>query len=136
MIRLIKAKEVDSTNDWIKRNISKLKDLDSLIADTQDSGKGRNSKNWFSPRGGLWMSVLIEKFPGNDGALSLLCATAVCEVLEDVIVPVDRYPGAWHFEGLSLDLLRSGHGDGKEGQGGEPGEPCERELSDAVVIGG
>ncbi|MEJ2568164.1 MAG: biotin--[acetyl-CoA-carboxylase] ligase [candidate division WOR-3 bacterium] len=29
-----------------------------------------------------WMSILLEKFSGNDGALSLLCATAVCEVLE------------------------------------------------------
>jgi BirA family biotin operon repressor/biotin-[acetyl-CoA-carboxylase] ligase len=83
MVRLIKAKEVDSTNEWIKKHLSKLKDLDSFIAETQDSGKGRNSKNWFSPRGGLWMSVLIEKFPGNDGALSLLCATSVCEVLEE-----------------------------------------------------
>ena len=83
MIRLIKAKEVDSTNDWIKKNLPKLKDLDSLVAETQDSGKGRNSKNWFSPRGGLWMSIFIEEFPGNDGALSLLCAVAVCEVLEE-----------------------------------------------------
>jgi BirA family transcriptional regulator, biotin operon repressor / biotin---[acetyl-CoA-carboxylase] ligase len=83
MVKLIKAKEVDSTNEWIKNHFSELKDLDSFIAETQNSGKGRNSKNWFSPRGGLWMSVLIEKFPGNDGALSLLCATAVCEVLEE-----------------------------------------------------
>ncbi len=83
MVRLIKAKEVDSTNEWIKNHLSRLKDLDSFIADTQNSGKGRNSKNWFSPKGGLWLSILLEDFSGNDGALSLLCATAVCEVLEE-----------------------------------------------------
>jgi len=82
MVKLIKAKEVDSTNEWIKKRLSKLGDLDSLIAETQNSGKGKNSKNWFSPKGGLWLSVLLKDFSGNDGALSLLCATAVCEVLE------------------------------------------------------
>lgn len=83
MARLIKAEEVDSTNEWIKRNIERLNDLDSFIAKIQHSGKGRNSKNWFSPEGGLWLSVLLEKFPGNAGSLSLLCATATCEVLEE-----------------------------------------------------
>jgi BirA family biotin operon repressor/biotin-[acetyl-CoA-carboxylase] ligase len=83
MVRLIKAKEVDSTNEWIKKHLSKLKDLDSFIAETQNLGKGRNSKNWFSPKGGLWLSILLENFSGNDGALSLLCATSVCEVLEE-----------------------------------------------------
>jgi len=83
MPRLIKAEEVDSTNEWIKRNLGKLGDLDSCIAETQSSGKGRNSKNWFSPKGGLWFSILLENFSGEAGTLSLLCATATCEALEE-----------------------------------------------------
>ncbi|MBN1694897.1 biotin--[acetyl-CoA-carboxylase] ligase [candidate division WOR-3 bacterium] len=83
MPRLIKAEEVDSTNEWIKKRLSKLNDLDSFIAEIQNSGKGRNSKDWFSPRGGLWFSILLEKFQGAEGALSLLCATAVCDALEE-----------------------------------------------------
>ena len=82
MPRLIKAEEVDSTNEWVKRHLGKLGDLDSFIAKTQSSGKGRNSKNWFSPKGGLWFSILLENFSGNEGALSLLSATATCEALE------------------------------------------------------
>ena len=82
MPRLIKADEVDSTNEWIKKRIRKLGDLDSFIARIQTSGKGRNSKNWFSPDGGLWFSLVLEKFSGQSGALSLLCAVAVCEALE------------------------------------------------------
>ena len=82
MPRLIKAEKVDSTNEWIKNHLEKLADLDSLIANIQTSGKGRNSKNWFSPQGGLWFSILLEKFQENGGALSLLCATITCEVLE------------------------------------------------------
>jgi BirA family biotin operon repressor/biotin-[acetyl-CoA-carboxylase] ligase len=82
MPRLIKTKEVDSTNEWMKKRLSKLQDLDSFISEIQNSGKGRNSKDWFSPKGGLWFSILLEKFTGTEGALSLLCATAVCEALE------------------------------------------------------
>lgn len=82
MPRLIKANEVDSTNEWMKKRLSKLYDLDSLIAKTQTEGKGRNSKSWFSPEGGLWFSVIIENFSGNAGELSLLCATVICMVLE------------------------------------------------------
>jgi BirA family biotin operon repressor/biotin-[acetyl-CoA-carboxylase] ligase len=83
MPRLIKAEEVDSTNEWIKRQQEKLGDLDSFIAKTQNAGKGRNSKTWFSPKGGLWFSIFLENFSNNEGALSLLCATAVCDVLEE-----------------------------------------------------
>jgi BirA family biotin operon repressor/biotin-[acetyl-CoA-carboxylase] ligase len=82
MPRLIQVKEVDSTNEWIKRHLEKLGDLDSCIAETQSSGKGRNSQNWFSPKGGLWFSILLKNFAGEAGTLSLLCATAACEVLE------------------------------------------------------
>lgn len=82
MPRMIKADEVDSTNEWMKRHLDKLSDLDSLIAKVQTSGKGRNGKNWFSPSGGLWFSLLLENFSGNAGALSQLCAVTVCEVLE------------------------------------------------------
>lgn len=83
MSRLIKAEEVDSTNEWVKRQQEKLGDLDSFIAETQSAGKGRNSKTWFSPKGGLWFSIFLEHFSNNEGALSLLCATATCEVLEE-----------------------------------------------------
>ena len=103
MIRLIKAKEVDSTNEWIKNHLSKLKDLDSFIAETQNSGKGRNSKNWFSPKGGLWLSVLLENFSGNDGALALLCATSVCEVLEEnTILANIKWPNDIILKGKKL----------------------------------
>ncbi len=82
MPRMIKTDEVDSTNEWMKKRLDKLQDLDSLIAKVQTSGKARNGKNWFSPSGGLWFSVYLENFSGTAGALSQLCAVTVCEVLE------------------------------------------------------
>lgn len=103
MPRLINAEVVDSTNEWVKRNLEKLGDLDSFIAETQSSGKGRNSKNWFSPKGGLWFSILIENFSDNEGALSLLCATATCEVLEghNLLTNI-KWPNDIIFKGKKL----------------------------------
>ncbi len=103
MPRLIKADEVDSTNEWMKKRLSKLNDLDSLIARTQTEGKGRNSKSWFSPQGGLWFSVIIEKFSGNVGELSLLCSTVICEVLEKYGLPTNiKWPNDIILKGRKL----------------------------------
>jgi BirA family biotin operon repressor/biotin-[acetyl-CoA-carboxylase] ligase len=82
MPRMIKIDEVDSTNEWMKKNLNKLRSFDSVIAKIQTSGKGRNGKNWFSPSGGLWVSICLENFSAPAGALSQLCVVVVCEVLE------------------------------------------------------
>ncbi|MEA1912968.1 MAG: biotin--[acetyl-CoA-carboxylase] ligase [candidate division WOR-3 bacterium] len=83
MPKIIKLEEVDSTNEWIKKNRKRLSDLDSVIAITQTAGKGRGSNRWFSPPGGLWLSLMIEKFPGNRGSLSLASSVATAETLEN-----------------------------------------------------
>ncbi len=83
MPKIIKLEEVDSTNEWIKKNRKRLSDLDSVIAITQTAGKGRGSNRWFSPPGGLWLSLMIEKFPGSRGSLSLVSSVATAETLEN-----------------------------------------------------
>lgn len=83
MLNLIKLEEVDSTNEWAKRNIEKLSDLDGVIARIQTRGKGRGSKKWFSPSGGLWLTLMIKEFPSNKGVLSQLSSLAIAEVLEN-----------------------------------------------------
>lgn len=83
MLNLIKLEEVDSTNEWVKRNIEKLSDLDGVIAKIQTRGKGRGSNKWFSPSGGLWLTLMIKEFPSNKGVLSQLSSVAIAEVLEN-----------------------------------------------------
>jgi len=83
MLNLIKLEEVDSTNEWVKRNIEKLSDLDGIIARIQTRGKGRGSNKWFSPPGGLWLTLMIKEFPSNKGVLSQLSSVAIAEVLEN-----------------------------------------------------
>lgn len=83
MLNLIKLEEVDSTNEWAKRNIEKLSDLDGVIARIQTRGKGRGFNKWFSPSGGLWLTLMIKEFPSNKGVLSQLSSVAIAEVLEN-----------------------------------------------------
>ncbi|MEO0293679.1 MAG: biotin--[acetyl-CoA-carboxylase] ligase [candidate division WOR-3 bacterium] len=103
MPRIIKLEEVDSTNEWAKRNLSKLEDLDSVIAEVQTQGKGRNGKSWFSPKGGLWFSVILTNFNGGIGALSQLCAVSVCEILSKLGVnPKVKWPNDIILKGRKL----------------------------------
>lgn len=103
MPRLIKAKEVDSTNEWIKKHLNKLEDLDSFLAETQNEGKGRNTKDWFSPKGGLWFSCLVKEFSGNTGELSLLTAVVVCETIRKYDIPAKiKWPNDIFLHGKKL----------------------------------
>ncbi|MCK4226079.1 biotin--[acetyl-CoA-carboxylase] ligase [candidate division WOR-3 bacterium] len=83
MYNIIKLKEVDSTNEWIKRNREKLSDFDGVMASIQTAGKGRGSNTWSSPPGGLWLSIMIKEFSDSKGALSLLTSVSIAEALEN-----------------------------------------------------
>jgi len=82
-MRTIFLPEVDSTNEWMKRNIDSLQDGDVVYAGIQTQGKGREGKKWHSPPGGLWMSVLLEK----EAPYNFIVPVAVCEFLTGEGIP-------------------------------------------------
>jgi len=52
--------KIDSTQSFaatIANN--KAEDGAIIISETQDSGKGRLGRNWVSPRGGIWLSIIL-----------------------------------------------------------------------------
>lgn len=55
-----------------------------VVADTQRTGRGRRGRIWHSPRGGLWMSVVLRpRAPAATlGPLGLAVAVAVAEAVE------------------------------------------------------
>jgi BirA family biotin operon repressor/biotin-[acetyl-CoA-carboxylase] ligase len=57
-----------------------------IVADEQDEGIGRGKKKWASPRGGLWMSLIIK--PKIEFAkinmISVISAISVCEAINDI----------------------------------------------------
>lgn len=52
-----------------------------ILADRQTGGRGRRGKSFFSPRGGLYLSLIWKK--RLDAPFTVLCAAAVCRVLRE-----------------------------------------------------
>ena len=53
-------KEIDSTNTYCKINSKNLNNKTIVIAEKQLSGRGKNNRKWFSPKGGLYFSILLK----------------------------------------------------------------------------
>jgi len=77
---------VDSTNDEALR-ITEEKGLNGtiILAETQTSGRGRGSKKWLSPYGGLWFSIILKPkiSPLKISIITLLSSLAVAETIKE-----------------------------------------------------
>lgn len=75
---------VDSTQKFAS-SISKNDGIGSVvIAQTQNSGKGRLGRPWISPKGGIWMSVILD--PNFDISKITLIPLAAAIALHDAIL--------------------------------------------------
>jgi len=76
---------VNSTQDELKRLEDEAEDGTVLLAETQRTGRGRLSRSWFSPRGGIWMSVLLRpSWPRSHQILTLAFGAAVTRAVYNV----------------------------------------------------
>jgi BirA family biotin operon repressor/biotin-[acetyl-CoA-carboxylase] ligase len=71
--------EVDSTNDYAKTLIKDSPEGTVILADTQISGRARFNNKWFSPEGGLWLSIILH--PLDHSLISIIAGIAVCKTL-------------------------------------------------------
>lgn len=70
--------EIDSTNDELKRRASDLEEGFVFIADTQNKGKGRNGKNFYSPKqSGIYMSLFLKPNLSIQHSLKLTACASV-----------------------------------------------------------
>ncbi len=80
--------KLGSTNDELKRRIEDgtAEPGDACVAYAQDGGRGRLGRSFFSPSGGIYLSVYIEPdFPPEQmPVVSAIAATAVCRALDTV----------------------------------------------------
>ncbi|MCX7715793.1 MAG: biotin--[acetyl-CoA-carboxylase] ligase [Endomicrobia bacterium] len=55
-------KTISSTMDIAKEIVNKNKDIENVlvIAEKQTKGKGRIKRRWFSPKGGVWFSLILK----------------------------------------------------------------------------
>lgn len=85
--RPIRFRSVGSTND-IAMEAARAGVEPGLVvqADLQERGKGRKERDWRSPEGGLWMSVVLDADlpPNAAGLIPLAVGVACCRGLEEV----------------------------------------------------
>lgn len=75
---------VSSTNDYIKD-----KDLFLVIANSQTGGKGTNNRSFFSPSGGIYLSVKVDVKTENLPFVTAYTAVAVLKALDNIGLVAD-----------------------------------------------
>lgn len=79
---------IDSTQDYAL-DIAKESDKNGhvIVASVQHSGRGRRTRRWVSPDGGVWMSVIMQSdsLVNQTNLLPLAASCALCDAIQDVI---------------------------------------------------
>ena len=78
--RFFRLGEVESTNEYVKAILKDAPEGTVVLADVQTAGKGRKGRSWYSPEGGLWMSILLDHC--DSCLMPLAAAVAICEAFE------------------------------------------------------
>ena len=83
--KLVFLQEVDSTSNYAKELAGYgASEGTVVIAETQKRGRGRRGREWVSPAGGLWFSVVLKPMfsAGEAVRLVFVASVAVAETLE------------------------------------------------------
>ena len=109
-----------STNAEAKRIASSAENGTVVVAEVQTSGRGRMERPWHSPKGGVWMSVILKpRIPPNLAPrVNMAAAVAVARALEglyaleveikwpnDLLVEEKKVSGILTEIGAEMDLL-------------------------------
>ena len=70
-MKFLKFNEIDSTNNYMKENISSFANYDIVSSKVQTSGRGRRGNTWLSPEGMALFSFLLKP----EKTLSIIEAT-------------------------------------------------------------
>ncbi len=79
--------EVRSTNEWAKElAVAGASHGTVVVAETQKSGRGRLAREWISPAGGLWFSLILRPnlHPAEAAKLTFVAGLAVADVLNEM----------------------------------------------------
>jgi BirA family biotin operon repressor/biotin-[acetyl-CoA-carboxylase] ligase len=82
---------ISSTNDYAKTLLYEAPEGTVILSDEQTDAHGRHGASWYSPVGGLWMSVLLN--PDAATLVSIAAGVAVCTSLHTFgITPGLKWP--------------------------------------------
>ena len=92
-------------NNWLKYSPIKKCIPIAIVAKEQFSGIGQNSRPWFSPKGGIWLSAAYPIFSSKFSSeiFSLSVAIKLCEMLNMESINVDlKWPNDIFYESKKL----------------------------------
>ena len=91
---------------WIENKPVKKNQPKAIFASSQKFGKGQLDRNWYSPKGGVWVSAAIkseEQYEKNYQLFGLAVALALVERIERIGVNVDiKWPNDLLVDGKKL----------------------------------
>lgn len=104
MNQIIHIPVVDSTNNYLKTRIGMLEDRSAVWADEQTGGKGRLGRNWTSPKGNLYLSVLFRDMTCDISLFPLLCAVAAARTVRGLSEtnPMVKWPNDLVLNGKKM----------------------------------
>ena len=79
-MKVIRFKEINSTNTYLKDNYQKMENLSIVVADHQTDGRGRLGRTWVD-NDDLLFSILIKEYLEKPTDYSLLIASKIVKVL-------------------------------------------------------
>lgn len=83
--RILYYDAVESTNDTAKALLGEGADEGTVVvASRQVAGRGRHGRAWFSPPGGLYLSIVLRPEPSHVQTLGLLSGMPVVKALRHV----------------------------------------------------
>lgn len=82
-MKILKYKKVTSTQEIAKKLTSPQVWL-AILAESQTKGRGRKGDRWYSPKGGLYLSLILPPLEFEDlEALLFLASFSIAKVLRD-----------------------------------------------------
>ncbi|MEM4650062.1 MAG: biotin--[acetyl-CoA-carboxylase] ligase, partial [Candidatus Bathyarchaeia archaeon] len=85
--KILWFKTVDSTNNIAKKLAEEgFEEGTIIVAETQTKGRGRYRRTWFSPKGGLWFSIILrpEMSPNEVFKLNFLTTLSIVKAINDL----------------------------------------------------
>jgi len=130
MFKVYTFKSVGSTNDKAKEfSVGSV-----IIAKEQTKGKGRFKRSWSSPKGGIYLSIVLEK--ENASYLTFIGALSACRAVEDVlgIRTTIKWPNDLLYEGKKVcGILTKVSGNSIVGIGINTNNLIPRSLSGKAI---
>ncbi|WP_027407365.1 biotin--[acetyl-CoA-carboxylase] ligase [Anaerovibrio sp. RM50] len=103
---IVAFEEISSTNTEAKRLAAQgSPDGTIVVAESQNTGKGRLDRSFFCPKGGIWFSVILKPdfLPQEAPKCTLMAAVAIAEAMQNVGLKAGiKWPNDILYQGRKL----------------------------------